>query len=156
MSQRGIASQRGSTQQSVFTWVFPQGFFGFPVPGSTVQRVAQVERSADSLDGNLSVSDSKKVSAFSRSWRFHVETWVLLRLCRRHSSAWEVSPRSASSTTFHTRIQTNEQTKEKSGNGLNCLTRKKSHMENTCQNILCVGKGSQRYHCRDCHWECET
>jgi hypothetical protein len=38
-------------------------------------------------------------SAFSRNCCFHFESWSSLRLWHRHSSAWELSPLSASRTT---------------------------------------------------------
>ena len=44
-------------------------------------------------------ADSKRVAAFSRSCRFHFESCSSLRLCRRHTSACELSPLSASRTT---------------------------------------------------------
>ena len=55
-------------------------------------------RSAEASDC-LSAGSKRVVSAFSRSCRFHFESCSSLRLCRRHTSAWELSPRSASRTT---------------------------------------------------------
>ena len=47
----------------------------------------------------LSVEANREVSAFSTSCCFHFESWSSLRLWCRQSSAWELSPLSASSTT---------------------------------------------------------
>ena len=44
--------------------------------------------------------ESKRVAAFSRSWRFHCESCSSVMLCRRQSSASELSTLSASITTF--------------------------------------------------------
>ena len=54
-------------------------------------------RSAEASD--CLSAGSKRVDAFSRSCRFHFESCSSLRLCRRHTSAWELSPLRASRTT---------------------------------------------------------
>ena len=56
-----------------------------------------VIRSAEASD--CLSAGSKRVAAFSRSCRFHFESCSSLRLCRRHTSAWELSLLRVSRTT---------------------------------------------------------
>ena len=55
-------------------------------------------RSAEASD--CLSAGSKRLAAFSRSCHFHFESCSSLRLCRRHTSAWELSPLRASRTTL--------------------------------------------------------
>ena len=74
----------------------------FSMSSATVNRPTSCSRwairSAASVDC-LSVEVNREVSASSTSCCFHFESWSSLRLWHRQSSAWELSPLSASSTT---------------------------------------------------------